>query len=456
MDKENKDFLNILEANSFTVSGGTKIGKMTFVSYMLTTLFKQKALLFTPQEKFLFKRRLTSLSKQFIQLEKINDFYTIFYTKEEWHTLKQKYGFAFFLQELEYIITSSSEEEKIIIFHRIDEYFEFQDRYEIQNVYTSLIKTAVAHNKKIIFLANNKHENYEYINNLAEEFSDVLITIDINEKNERLIDIKDILHNKEYPLIHFKINKETFLLTYYHETSQTTQNRVKNVLISELNRVHDNLKDICSYIFDKPDFNVKYADSLQSILQEIFLSPDIIIVMMKRTKENLKTIKAIKEQLPNSPIVTILDQEFVRAEDAQEAYHYGCDELFANNLPLEKLILTFQKVSKTLFYEKEIQQLQKYDNIMKSLDDMKNLAQACIDRSVFFTIFIFTTDKGTKKIQKSSRHHDYIFQSEKKLYLLALNTLPRDAKALSAKYNSYTLECIWEPINHTSVTRCLR
>lgn len=451
---KHQNFLSILDANSFIIDSGPKVGKMTFVSYLITVLFKEKAIIFTPQESFLYKRRMRSLSKQFLQLKNIEDVYSVYNLKEEWHTLKQKYGYAFFLQELEHIIATS--DEKIIVIHRIAEYFEFQDRYEIDTIYKSLVKMVTSHEKKIIFLANNKHENYVYVHNVAEEFSDVLISINTNERSERLINIKDVLHNQEYPLMSFKINKETFLLDYYQEKTELAQDRVKNVLIVELDTAGEDLRDVCSYIFNKPNFVVKYADSLQSILQEIFVSPDIIVVMMKRTKANLDTIKTIKTQLPNSPIVTILDQDFVRAEDAQEAYNYGCDELFSNNLALENLILAFQKASKSLFYTQEINKLKQYPNIMSSIDEMRELAKSCMERSIFFTAFVFKAGANSKKITHLSRQYDYIYQTDEKLYYLAISTAPKDAKHIIAKYNDFEIFCMWEPINHTKIEDCLQ
>lgn len=451
---KNNDFMSVLDANSFIIDSKAKVGKVTFVSYLITALFKDKALIFTPQESFLFKRRLDSLSEQFLQFKSIKEIYSPYYLKEDWHTLKQRYGYTFFLQELEHIIVSS--EEKIIVLHRVAEYFEFQDRYEIENIYKSLIKLAILHEKKIIFLVNSGHENYEYISNVAQEFTDVLISMSVNEKSERIINIKNVLHNHEYPPMNFKINKGTFLFDYYQKSTEITQNRTKNVLIAELDKADDNLRDICSYIFDKPNFKVKYANSLQTILQEIFVSPDLIIIMMKRTQSNLETIRSINMQLPDSPIVTILDQNFVRGEDAQEAYTYGCDELFSNEFSLEKLILALQKASKTLFYTQEMGKLPKYNNIMESLQELKNLAQSCMKHSIFFTLFVFDTHHDTNKISKISRHNDYIYQSNEKLYYLAISTVPKDVKNLLKQHSEYELECIWEPINHTSLEVCFQ
>ena len=452
-----KDLLTILNADSMIIESGGKAGKMTFLFYLINFLYKEKAIIFTPQEGYLFNRRIKSLSSQYKQFSNLEEIITPYYLDEKWNTLKQKYGYDFFLQELTQIITTS--DEKIIVLHRIGEFFEFQDRYEIETVYKTLIKLATVHKKKMIFLANDQNENYEYIRRIADEFTDVSISIHNNEQNERLLNIKDVLQNREYPVMHFKIHNENFILDLYEKNQAVTDTKVKNILIAELNQAHDNMKDICSYIFQKPNFAVKYADSLQSILQEIFIAPDVIIVLMKREKANFDTISAIKKQLPNTMIIAIVDQKFVRTEDIQEAYTNGCDELFANNLSLETLILSLQKASKTLFYTESINSIPKFNNILDSIEDFESLARECIAKSLFFTAFTIETKQEFEFITKSSRNSDYIYQTKHKIYYFALSTMPKDISHIVDKYrNQYSdlaLTCMWEPINHDTFENCI-
>jgi len=451
------DFSALLDVNSIIISSSAKEGKMTFLAYLISSFYKEKAIVFTPQESYLFTRRLNSLSQQFKQLLNIKDFITPYYLKEDWNTLKQKYGYKFLLKELEQIIIKS--EEKIIVFHRIGEFFEFQDRYEIENIYKSLVRLTLLHEKKIIFLANQNNENFEYIHHVAEEFSDVEISIKSNEKNERLLNVKNILNNREYPLMNFRIHENTFLLEYQHETKEITENKTKNILIAEINDAHDNMKEICTYIFNKPNFSVKHADSLQSMLQEIFLRPDVIIVLMKRDKKNLATIKAIKTQLPDSSIVAILDQDFIRAEDIHELYDYGCDEVFANNLSIDRVIISLQKATKTFFYKHTLNSLPKYSNIIQDSDDFKELAKECTKRAIFFTAFVLESKKDFDKITSTTRKTDYVYQTKNKICYLAISTMPKDIYIIIDKFKKknpdLTLLCIWEPINNISFEECL-
>ena len=453
----NTDLSTLLNANSIIIDGGSKAGKMTFLFYLINFFYKDKAIIFTPQESYLFTRRVQSLAQQYKQFSNLKDVVSPYYLDTDWNTLKQKYGYEFFLQEVTQIIVTA--EEKIIVFHRIGEFFEFQDRYEIENVYKTLVKLATVHEKKMIFLANDKNENFEYIRRIADEFTDVIISVKNNEQNERVLNIKDVLQNREYPVMCFRIYNENFILDLYEKNQQIVDVKLKSILISELNQVHDNMKDICSYILDKSTFSVKYADSLQSILQEIFIVPDVIIFLMKRNQENFNTISAIKKQLPNSTIIAIVDQKFIRNEDIHEAYMHGCDELFANNLSLEAFILSIEKATKIFFYTENIMSLPKYENILSSLEDYISLAKECISKSLFFTAFTIEIEDDFKAVTKPNRNFDYIYQEKHKIYYIALSTMSKDISHIIDKYrdkhSDLLLTCMWEPINNECIEKCI-
>jgi len=447
------DFDKILDASSFIISGAGKSGKMTFALYMIISLFKKEVLVFSAQESYLFRRKIDVLASEYPQYADIEKQIDTYFLKEEFKTLKQRYGFDFLIQEYEKIISDSGAE--VIIMHRFGELFEFQDRYEIDNVYKGLIKICERHSKKLIFVVNNAHENFDQIYSVAEEFSDVFITIDVNDNNERVIYMRDFLHNIEYPLLSFTLQKNSFLLDYKRDKHQIEKN-VKNVLICELDFAHDNIVEICKFIFNKHGFHTKSASSLQTILQEVFISPDVIIVLMKRTQENFETAQSIKGHLPKSPIIVILEQHFVRTEDANHAYAYGIDELFCSNFNLDQLILAFQKASGSLFYTQAIESLPKHSNVMTSLDDLRAYAYACIERSIFFSIFVYLIDGNTKVIKKPSRKHDFVFYNSEKIYYLALNTAPKGEERIKERFAAHQLICIWEPVNHAMIEECLK
>ena len=453
------DIESVLQSTSIIISGAPKVGKITFLLYLLQTLFKTKAILFTTQEKFLFERRLKAISSQFQQFSNIEQTLVPFYLKENWHNLKQKYGFNFFITEMEHIMATS--EEKIVVMHRVGEYFEFQDRYEIENVYKALIKAATLYDKKIIFIANDKHENFEFIKSVADEFSDVAVTIDTNANSNRLVNIKNLFAHQEYPSMLFKIVEKNFILEYEENlTNNKNIHTRKNVLIAELDAVHNDTKEICQYLFNQPElFNTKQANTLQSILKEIFIRPEIIIVFMTRKTENFETTQTIKQQLPNATIIAVLDQDFLRAEDKREAYVHGIDELFCNDIVLDNLVLSLEKASKSTFYKSRLDLLDGYDNVITDLKKFQELADLCMQKAIYFTAFVLKTKEMKTKEITSGRKYDYVYYKGDKLYYLAVNTNVKHTEKIIESFKRQNVDvsvvCDCVSTKQISVNECI-
>jgi hypothetical protein len=431
-----EDLASVLkEADSMIINSEAKVGKMTFAFYLVKLLFNEKALIFSPQESYLFNKKLTSLAKQFRQYKDMENYITRYSLNEEWSNLKRVYGYTYLLEELERIIVTS--EEKLVLFHRLGEFFEFQDRYEIESFYKSLVKIVTKHGKKIIFIVNNQNQNYKYIQSVAEEFSDVSITLTKNEKNERLVDVKNILTHQEYPPMQFLFYEKNFILKHLDEAEDSESDRAKNILIMELDTNLDSLQanmvNIYQYIFNRPEFHLYHANSFQSILHNIFIKPDVIIILMNRTEENFETIRAIKKQLPKTTIISVVEQDFVRTEDVQKAYDYGCDELFPRTYLFDKFILALQKSIKLPFYSDTLNRLPESKNILESKNELKELATFCIENTIFFSIFAIKKNEKYENLKSTMRRLDYMYVNEDKIYYMALNTMPENIKIILEK-----------------------
>jgi len=418
-------FTVLREADSIIIDSDVKVGKMTFVSYMLKLVFDEKALFFSSQEAYLLNKKIDVLSKQYIQFKDIGTYLNRYVLKDNWENTKRRYGYSFLLMELERIISTS--EEKVVVFHRLHDFFEFQDRYEIEGFYKSLVKLVVKYDKKIIFVVNNQDQNYKFIQNVANEFSDVSLSMRIDEKNKRLIDIKNILTYEEYPSMEFLLRNQSFILQYKHSGDNALKVRAKNILIMELDdnldELYGSMLKIYDYIFNRPEFNVYHANSLKNILNNIFINPDVIVVLMNRTQDNFETIRAIKSQLPETIIISVIEQEFVRSEDIQEAYAYGCDELLAKTYIFDKFILSLQKSLKMPFYSETLSVVKDEKNMLTSLEELKEILAKCVKNGIFFTCFVLEKSGHSKDLKSSMRRLDFVYQSDDKIYYLALNTM---------------------------------
>lgn len=452
----------ILEADSIIIDSEIKVGKITFAFYLIKVLFNEKALLFSPQESYLFNKKIALLSKQFEQFKDIEEYITRYSLDEDWYDMKRIYGYEFLLKEFESIISSS--DENLVIIHRFGELFEFQDRYEIEGFYKSLVKMVTKYNKKLIFIVNSQNQNYKYIQNVSEEFSDIAIQLTKNEKNERLMNFKNILTHQEYPSMQFLIHEKKFMLKYVDEKTDEVVERGKNILLMELDtnldETHMDMVNIYNYIFNRPEFNVFHANSFQSIVHNIFIQPDVIIILMNRSNDNFETIRAIKKQLPSTIIIAIIEQDFVRTEDVQVAYDYGCDELFPRSYLFDKFILSLQKSIKMPFYSDTLSKLSTYPNKIESLSVMKSLAEECIENSIFFTLFVIKKSTSCENLKSTMRRLDYVCRIDDKVYYLALNTMPNNIKIILEKQfekfdDELELLSSCSPLDKALVEECL-
>ena len=427
-------------AHVITIESEPKMGKLTFSAFLVNNLLNTKALLFTPQETYLFERRLKIFEQQFPQLSSIQENLNTFYLKTDWHHLKQQHGYDFFLQELVRVIKESSE--KIIIFHRFGEFFEFQDRYEIEPIFRALVKLAEELGKKLFFLTNTKNENFEFIKNITEEFADVIIDVKVDEQNRRQIFIKDMLANQNYMPYTFSLKAQKFTLEKYEDLKDDTVNEKKRILIANLASKNDESLHLCEYILNyTQQFDLHYADSFQKVLKEVFVAPDLIVMLMSRSDTNFETIAAIKKHLKDVKVVVILDQDFLRAEDKRTAFNLGCDELFHSRYVIDELIMSFEKLVGANFYENRLLSLEGFSQVLHSKDEMKNLERSAQENALFYTLFSFDIIKnGKEKISSSGRRYDFIFQEGQRLFCIAINTHHSMAEKIIENYKRKGIE----------------
>lgn len=104
--------------------------------------------------------------------------------------------------------------------------------------------------------------------------------------------------------------------------------------------------------------------------------------------------------------------------------------------------------------------LPKHNNIMSDIDELKELASECIEKSLFFTAFVIKSNQEFPKLKSTSRRTDYVVQKGKLLYYLALNTVPKDVFIIVEKFQNTNPDlefvCVWEPINSVAIEECIR
>lgn len=451
----NKDLVSLLDVSSLIISGKGKSGKGLFLFYYIKFLLKEKAIIFSAQEEYLFDRRVASATDQFDSLVDIKKYLSPYFLRPDFFNMIYLYKHDLLVKEIEHVLKTSTE--KIVVFHQVEELFLFQHRNSIRMFYKSVVKIVSSMGKKVIFLSNSAHGNYQHVLDVAIEFTDVSLFIESKENRERLLTITELQENKEHPVVSFKANTNRVSLGFVEDDKSDdsySREKVKNVLMVELGSSQGYIGRICSYIFNRKEFLVKYASSVSGILMEMFISPDVVIVFLKREEESFLAISAIKKNSPNTKIIAVVDQDFVREEDRLEALSHGCDELLANNVSFGGLILAIEKSLNKYFYLDSVKAIPSYNNKISSADDLILLSKECMDRSVFFIIMNMKYSKRKGVKSSTNRKGDFIFQSKNEIYFLAINTLVMDSDkimdGLKKEYMDLKLVSTWDPLNKGS------
>lgn len=418
------------EAQVVIIEGERKSGKFTFVSFIIDTLLKEDAVVLIPQEAFLFKRRIDIL-KRFKQLHEIHKRFDTYYLKAEMPDYKQRYGYGFFKQELEGIIAGS--DAKIIFFHRFEEFFEFQDLYEIKPVLLSLLHDAKASGKKLIFSISDECEHCSYIKEFIGDFADLSIRVTASLNKEREVHFTDHLYHRTFPIFRFQTRQNLLSLNDDGADAKSDLDDPIRVFLCQYSEKSGAMAEVFSYLFScRQRFSFHHASSLEGILNNLFLEPDIIIFLLERTEENLQTLQQVKNILPNAKVYVVFTQDFIRAEDRRALLSKGCDEVFAANFKVDDFMAAVEKELKLPYYQNQLLALKGVPHALPGSAKLHEIITIAQEHCLYFTLFLYTVEAGdTIYSENLGRKYDYyLLVKEQKLLFLAMNTGPQDAQKI--------------------------
>jgi hypothetical protein len=424
------DIVNAIdESQVIMIEGERRSGRFTFVSFLINTMLNKKAAVFIPQEEYLFQRRLDLLAR-FQQLGNIHERFETYYLKAEWPEYKQRYGYAFLKQELKKIITESDAD--IIFFHRFEEFFEFQDLYEIKPVLLSLFDEIRGTDKKLVISISDTGQHAGQIKESLQDFSDLSVCIKISSEDEREIRFTDNLYHRVYPTFRFQLSQNLLSLKDEKSDMQLDSGNTLGVFLCSLSEESGAVADLMSYLFaDEQRFSFHQADTLDAILNNLFLYPDVIIFLLQRTDENLQMLQQVRKLLPEAKLYAFFTQDFMRSEDRRMALSKGCDEVFAANFKVADFIAAVEKDLKRPFYQNQLRELESEPHALPDRKKLQEIVESARERQLYFTIFVYAMKDGEMDFPEGlGREYDYYLAEEQKLVLLAMNTGPREAEKI--------------------------
>jgi len=442
---------------------------------MIKYLLQKDALIISATEEKLFKRKLDAINNRFDSMRSLKNTTDRFVLKKEWNTLKESYSYSLFRDELKRLFQETKRQ--VIIFHRFGLFFEFQDRFEIETMFRAIVELAEEHNKQVIFTISTASDNYEFMNNIMCDFSD--LTLDLSEPNlnERNIKIVHSMHKVEEENYRIKGLEKTLILENGENlldaesrqlevqslpadrAHQKTSKTKKRVLLVAKEDQKSNAYEIIKYLMaDKKKFEIIYVESFYDVPQYFDLEPDLLFLFIERDEIVEEIFTDYKKSVPTSKSFVFFPQEFIRGADRRQLHSLGIDEIFSIYFQLDDLIIALEKAIGNYFYEKALQNIKFNSHVFDRKAGFDSIIGSAYENGIFFSLFVYSIQKEEKGNLVLGRNSDFVFHDKenKKIYYLALNTREFIADTIAYRLQEKGYHVILEDFsNAINIEKCL-
>lgn len=447
----------LLKSSQITIiEGERKTAKLTFTLYALKNILQKDAIILTPIEQHLFKRKIKVIQDRFESLENVDDNLSFFILKDEWNTLKKRFSYEYFQEELEKIFQNT--ERQVIVFHRFGLFFEFQDRFEIEPMFRKIIDIATEYNKQVIFTIATSSINYDYMNNVMCDFSDFTLEMREHNLNERSIHVMDSLESLDNATYYFKDSGKKLLLEEkINDQANSIQTVYRVLLVTYENQELEALESIKYLMSRREIFQVTYVSSIHEVLQQVLLDPDLLFFFLDRKDFDYEVFKSLKEKLPESLFFVFFSQEFIRSNDKGLLHEIGINDVFGSDFQYNDAVVSIEKTLGRNFYFESLKSLDFDMQYLQSKQQLHTLMKSAYDNMLYFSLFIYRYDNFDLASCKLGRDKDciYVDQKEHKIYYLALNTRDILAHKIGNSINKHDNNVtLLEACSAANIERC--
>ncbi|WP_187646923.1 response regulator transcription factor [Nitrosophilus labii] len=433
----------IKKSELVSIEGENKSGKLTFSLFITANIFYDNSLvMFSSFPKSLMLKRLSAIA--YLGDKKVANIINsmnILCLKENFKELKRRFGYKFMIEDIKRVIEKDSC--KTLLFHRLDLFFEIQERDDAEQFIEELIEIKELYDIKLLITSSASNNPNNFINEILENYTDMNLYI---EKENR-IEIK--VQSSIFPVQHlrylFQLENKTLKLKPLKENetsnlvTQETQAEkpLKKILLisqdTELINLHRFLFDRESYIFDT-------ASSLSETIQKILEGPDLIIYNPPDESYDLEVCTIIKNNNLRSKLIYIVNKEYVRQSDKMNAINAGCYEIFSKNFIFEEYILTLERIIQNHFYTTLIQQLPNNMEIIKNLQHFCNIIDGFWHNRIYASIISAKTNISKEILFSKIREKDIMFYDEKRVIFCLISLRKEIAKTVIDKMKAFTDE----------------
>jgi len=392
----------ILKSDIIMIEGQNKVGKLTF-SLFLSLQNKKNITVISSLQKKLMSKRLQSIKA--INNEKLNsviDNINLLCLKEDWETIKYKYGLDFIIEDIKRIIEENNTE--ILILHRPDLMFTSHE-IEIAKWYIEKVVDLCNEYKIKLFITTDENT---FVGNFCENFSDINFLIEKNEESIRTIKIKHTLYPLHETEFIFQREKNTLKLTKSIKQEIIKPENKKEFSILVVTN-DEYLKKLHQYIFGK-EFKLDFASDINEIIAKLLKNPDIVVFNPQKDEIDTQICETVKNENLSTKIIYISNKDYIRTKDKMNLFSAGCYELISKNFLIEDYILLIEKLTNNFFYSKKIS-LFPYQKITKSKTSFEKIVNSLYEERIYFTVIIGKTSND--EIFNKIRPLDIIYKNDK-------------------------------------------
>lgn len=431
--------------DSCIITGDRHSGKLTLALTLLKHTKHVYPVLITPFEKETAGRKMVQTQSLASDISGCHCF-DVLYVKSEWRTRKRDLGFSCLIDDLQRVVETAPGD--AVILHRMEEFFEVQDRIHI-DLFVSAITTAAKESGKKLLITLQHDEAHQLFLEQVERYVDLELLVDKPENDGNTRDVTVLysampVQQSRYSFVRealgrFSIQTPSPLLS---TAVATTSGRV--LLISD----HSRLEGCLTYLLRNTGFTLcSIEPNVTEIVNELMARPELIIFeaqesqaaeLMRIARDNqLKVLR-----ISHDPHVRKLD----RLQAAQKSYL----DLLPRDFFLEDLMLAIERALHVQVYHFSDDQLLEDTSYLTCNDALFERMQTFIDHGLYFTVFSFYTPGiRTHKAAQTllGRPYDTVYFDDETLTLkfcaanlLAHNTSLVMGKVLAADPKAELLE----------------
>ncbi|MCK5889388.1 MAG: hypothetical protein KAG19_05540 [Methylococcales bacterium] len=439
----NKYVNDFKQFKSVAISGGQQSGKLTFALYFASKVTQKPISLISPFDQEAFnKKKIEGLrleSNLHHMLKTIN----AFSFKAEWKALKNSYGYQFLLNDIERIILEAND---IIVFYRIDAFFEAQDINEIEGFLFNIMTAVQAAKKTVIFTLDTERSHSQFIQDYFKKAIDSAFSVSQRDygSTARDITVHSLLFALPCTQFSFELNEKAkkFELASADGLEKSDLYKKESPYIV-LATQSSELSRIVRYFFGNGQYSVNQIEpSLLEVGQAISvsLSPRFIIFNPIENQSSTE-LKKIGELIKGNHVkaVFISSRPVLRRGDKSEILQSGFCDVLIRDFYIEDFVISIERAMGLHFYTEEMKKVPDKTYVVYNEKVFQRFIKVFLCQHLFFTVFKFQYASSISELdvrKNLGRSFDMAFiDKEKKfVYLFLVNTLGRNLAVIERKF----------------------